>query len=213
MAGRAATVVIAMRAGTVAARWWIDDDTGVLLWHETYNETGSVELSFGFTRINIIHTAGIIDHFPRRLVVPNGDVALTLSNTPRLEAAGWTCPADLAGLSLTRLRSNSTVDPTGVQLGYTDGLVTVSVFEQRGRLAVAPDGASWDPALEAYVWHGASEAATWQSGDTVFTVVTDGSEALLATAVDALPHADSRPPSTMDQIKAGWVKILADVRG
>ena len=213
VAGRAATVVIAMRAGTVAARWWIDDDTGVLLWHETYNETGSVELSFGFTKINIIHAAGIIDHFPRRLVVPNGDVALTLSNTPRLETAGWTCPADLAGLSLTRLRSNSTVDPTGVQLGYTDGLVTVSVFEQRGRLSVAPDGASWDPALKAYIWHGASEAATWQSGDTVFTVVTDGSEALLGSAVDALPHADSRPPSTMDQIKAGWVKILADVRG
>ena len=213
VAGRAATVVSAMRAGTVAARWWIDDDTGVLLWHETYNETGSVELSFGFTRINIIHTPGIIDHFPRRLVVPNGDVALTLSNTPRLEAAGWSCPAELAGLSLTRLRSNSAVDPTGVQLGYTDGLVTVSVFEQRGRLADAPDGASWEPALKAYVWHGASEAATWQSADTVFTVVTDGSEALLASAVDALPHADSRPPSTMDQIKAGWVKILADVRG
>ena len=170
-------------------------------------------LSFGFTKINIIHAAGIIDHFPRRLVVPNGDVALTLSNTPRLETAGWTCPADLAGLSLTRLRSNSTVDPTGVQLGYTDGLVTVSVFEQRGRLAAAPEGASWDPALKAYIWHGASEAATWQSGDTVFTVVTDGSEALLGSAVDALPHADSRPPSTMDQIKAGWVKILADVRG
>jgi hypothetical protein len=213
VAGRAATVVIAMRAGTVAARWWIDDDTGVLLWHETYDETGSAELSFGFTRINIIHAAGIIDHFPRRLVVPNGDVALTLSNTPRLEAAGWTCPTELAGLSLMRLRSNSTTDPTGVQLGYTDGLVTVTVFEQRGRLAVAPEGASWDPGLKAYIWHGASEAATWQSGDTVFTVVTDGSEALLATAVDALPHEDSRPPSTMDQIKAGWVKILADVRG
>ena len=73
----------------------------------------------------------------------------------------------------------------------------MSVFEQRGRLAAAPDGASWDPGLEAYIWHGASEAATWQSGDTVFTVVTDGSEALLATAVDALAPR-RQPPAIYD---------------
>ena len=46
---------------------------------------------------------------------------------------------------------------------------------------------------------------------TGWVVIVVGS--LLGSAVDALPHADSRPPSTMDQIKAGWVKILADVRG
>ncbi len=213
VAGRGATEVTARQAGTIAARWWIDDATGVLLWWETYDQSGSAELSVGFTQIDINPAYGILDHLPPRLAVPTADVALTLSNAPRLEADGWSCPADIGGLSLMRLRSDSSDDPSALQLAYTDGLATVSVFEQRGRLVKAPEGSTWSSELGAYVWHGASEAATWQSGANVYTVVTDGSESLLASAVEVLPHAGSQVPSTMGQVKAGWAKILADIRG
>ena len=40
VAGRNATVVAATRGDShsVAARWWIDDATGIVLWQETYDE-------------------------------------------------------------------------------------------------------------------------------------------------------------------------------
>jgi hypothetical protein len=63
------------------------------------------------------------------------------------------------------------------------------------------------------VHHGASGTATWQAGDVVFTVVTDGPADVLKAAVAALPHADHGQPTTMDLVLEGWVKILADVRG
>ena len=40
VAGRRAAVVAASRQGRVAARWWLDDATGLVLWQETYDEQG-----------------------------------------------------------------------------------------------------------------------------------------------------------------------------
>jgi hypothetical protein len=55
--------------------------------------------------------------------------------------------------------------------------------------------------------------ATWQSGEMVLTVVTDGSGGLLAKSVESLPHEGAMPQTTLDRIKAGWARILADVKG
>jgi hypothetical protein len=46
----------------------------------------------------------------------------------------------------------------------------------------------------------------------VFTVVTDGSASLLAEAVQSLPHNEATARTTLDRIKAGWARILADVK-
>jgi hypothetical protein len=99
-----------------------------------------------------------------------------------------------------------------VHLVYSDGLTTLSVFEQRGRLTAVPEGSDWDAALRAHVRRGASGVATWQSGELVFTVVTDGSAPLLGEAVESLPHDRTATPTTLDRIKAGWARILADVK-
>ena len=100
-----------------------------------------------------------------------------------------------------------------VHLLYSDGLATVSVFQQRGQLTAVPEGSQWDAALRAHVRPGASDVATWQSGDTVFTVVTDSSGSVLADAVASLPHDAATAQTTLDRIKAGWARILADVKG
>ena len=213
VAGRAATMVAAYRGGAVQARWWLDDKTGVLLWQETYDATGAAELSFGFTSVAVSRKAGILEHLPPRLAVPVTDAALSLSNAGQLRAAGWTCQPELAGLSLIRVRSDRVSDPSTLHLVYSDGVDTVSVFEQRGRLDGLPNGSQWDAASGAYLRHGASSLATWQSKDRVFSVITDGSPDLLARVVAALPHQRADRPSTMERIKTGWAKILADVRG
>jgi anti-sigma factor RsiW len=215
VAGRSATLVAASRNGSysVAARWWIDDVTGIVLWQETYDKNGSLDLSFGFTSVSVSRTDTILEHLPPRLAVPRPSTSLTLSAAADLNGSGWSCPRKLAGLSLVRLRSDRAGNPETVNLVYSDGLTTVSVSQQRGLLTGVPKGTQWDATLGAYVRRGASGVATWQSGEVVFTVVTVGAAGVLADAVTALPHDGSGIPTTLGRIKAGWARILADVKG
>jgi len=213
VAGRPATVIAAFHHGVVAARWWVDDATGILLWQESYDETGLVDLSYGFTSFKLSRDAGSWEHPPPRLNVLTATISLPLHDTTRLDRAGWSCPRGLAGLSLVRLQSDGSSNPSTLHLVYSDGLATVTVLEQRGRLPDSPEGLAWDPTLRAYVRHAATEVASWQSRDRVYTVVTDGSEELLTAAVRSLPHEASRTPTTLDRILTGWAKILADAKG
>jgi hypothetical protein len=116
-------------------------------------------------------------------------------------------------MSLVRLRTDRAADPTVLLLVYSDGVATVGVFEQRGRLAGGPADSSWDPGLQAFAHHGPSQVATWQSGGLVFTVVTDGPADVLSRAVGSLPHERAEPPTTIDRVKEGWVTILAGLKG
>ena len=213
VAGRSATVVAAWRWGEPAARWWLDDETGIVLWQELYGRTGAVDLSFGFTSVTVSPTAEIMDHLPPRLVRPTMTTSLSVSNMTRLTAAGWSCPRELSGMSLVRVRTDRAVDPTVLHLVYSDGIATVGVFEQHGRLDRPPTGSQWDADLQAYAHHGPSQVATWQSGELVYTVITDGPADVLTRAVASLPHDQAQPPTTIDRVKEGWVTILAGLKG
>jgi hypothetical protein len=215
VAGRSASVVTATREGSSsgAARWWIDDATGIVLWQETYDTSGLVDLSFGFTSVSVSHGGSILEHLPPKLAVPRTSTSLTLSSAAELKASGWSCVRELAGLSLLKIRSDRANNPDIVHMVYSDGLNTVSVFQQRGQLSTAPEGSQWDAGLGAHVHRGASSVATWQSSEMVLTVVTDGSPVLLAEAVESLPHERAMTQTTLDRIKAGWARILADVKG
>ena len=76
-----------------------------------------------------------------------------------------------------------------------------------------PPASEWDADLRAYAHHGPSQVATWQSGDLVFTVVTDGPADVLTRAVASLPHDRAEPPTTLERVKEGWVTILAGLKG
>jgi negative regulator of sigma E activity/anti-sigma factor RsiW len=215
VAGRNATLVTAIPDGSypAAARWWVDDATGIVLWQETYDGNGSVDLSYGFTSVSVSRRDSILEHLPPRLAVPRTSTSLSISSAAELGASGWSSPRKLADLSLVRLRSDRAGNPDALHLIYSDGLTTVSVFEQRGQLTTSPPASQWDASLGAYVRRGASDVATWQSGDLVFTVVTDGTTGALADAVASLPHDDKAMPTTLGRIKAGWARILSDVKG
>jgi hypothetical protein len=198
-------------AGQVAARWWIDDATGLLLWFESYDDGGRAAVVAGFTRLTV-REPEVADHVPPRMFVPLTTTSLTLSATTTLEELGWACPDQLAGLTLVRLRTDVIDRPSVIHMAYSDGLSTVSVFEQRGSLEEEPRG-EWRGDLGAWVSEGSPSLASWQSGETVFTVVTDGSSDLLAGVVRALPHESAVATTTMDRIQAGWARILALVTG
>ena len=91
VAGRTATMVAASRAGRIAARWWVDEATGLVLWQETYGEDGDVELSFGFTTVTISPAAEMLDHLLPRLADSTATTSLTTSSGSWLRASGWYC--------------------------------------------------------------------------------------------------------------------------
>ena len=214
VAGRDATVVEAVGDDGLAARWWVDDASGILLGQQSFDEQGRTRLQVGFTSLVVSPASSVMTPLPASSSVPTATSALlTLTSAPALDQQGWVCHASLAGLSLVRLRSDDGSAPGVVHLVYSDGLATVGVFEQRGRLGTAPAGSRWDDELDANVVDGVSTVASWESGGRVFTVVTDGPGSLLAAAVASLPHETAAPPTTMRRIRAGWAKLLADMKG
>ena len=210
VAGRRATIIEARPLGAAdgsdpVARWWVDDSTGLLLWQETYDAGGALQSAAGFRSLRVGST--FLSHIPQTSV-PRTTTSLTLAKTSDLAAQGWSPPRSLAGLPLVRLRTDRADDPEALHLVYSDGLSVVSVFEQRGGLDGVPAGSSWDDGMGAYVRLSSASTASWESGETVLTVVSNGSPHLLAEAVRSLPHEESPRRTTMDRVLAGWNRIL-----
>ncbi len=190
----------------VVARWWLDARTGLLLGQETYDGRGNVVVASRLADLRF-GTGGDQSQVVASPAART-TATLTLSRAAQLRRDGWVCADRLAGLSLLRLRTDQTDDPTLVHLVYSDGLTTLSVVEQRGQLSGAPTGSSRSETLGAWVTSGMPTTATWTSGDVVLTAVTDGSRETLAAAVAALPHEARQQPTTMERVRAGWSRIL-----
>lgn len=190
----------------VVARWWLDTESGLLLGQETYDQLGGLVVSSRLTGLRLNEVDDSVGTAPG--LAARTTATLTLSRVQGLGRDGWICADQLAGLRLLRLRTDQTTRPELVHLVYSDGLTTVSVIEQRGRLAGAPPGSTRNETLGAWVTDGMPTTATWTSGDVVLTVVTDGSRETLAAAVAALPHRALERPTTMDRVRAGWARIL-----
>ena len=211
VAGRSATVVTADGAGGARRTWWIDDETGMLLWQATFDATGSVISSAGFTSVTISDQP-FLGHLAPRLTVGSMSASLTLGSAARLVDTGWFCAGWLDGLELVRVRTDSQSTPGVVQTVYTDGVSVVSVIQQHGRLGVEPTGFT----MVDGVWlrdTGGLRFATWQSGDTVITVITDGPIDLLSHAQDQLPPVRPLSDSNSDRVRAGWSRIYHLVMG
>lgn len=224
VAGRAATAIEASSDsdGSPAARWWIDDATNLLLWQETYDPLGRPTLSTGFTELAVGDAVPDRVRVSPRLAVRTTTSVLTVSTAGELSQEGWSCHQHLAGLDLVQLRTDAAnrTGPSGVvhgpgvlHMAYSDGLATVSVFEERGRLDEIPAGFAWDADLGAYLQTGTPTMAIWQSGPAVFTAATDGSESLLRSAVAELPHEPVITLTTMERVEAGWASIFARTKG
>lgn len=191
--GRPSKVVEARRSGQLAARFWVDEASGLLLRRDLY-DGGELEMSSRFTSVNVTHEA-FLSHLPPEAFPPSAE-ALSVLGAAALHDEGWTCPATLTGAgALTSLRRLEDV-AEGVQATYTDGLATTSLFEQRGSL----DPRSVDTVTQgfervsvggstAYLSSGFPTVALWQSGDVTYTMITDAGPTTAEEIVMALPHA------------------------
>ena len=127
-----------------------------------------------------------------------------------LHARGWLVPVQLpGGLSLFTGAQTRTSAGNVLDLGYSDGLSVVSVFEQRGNLAAKLAG--WQQVnVDGHVIYVAGpdqRSLTWSGQGMVYTVMADAPAQTVAEVIGALPH--DAPPGFWKRMSRGFVRIAS----
>jgi len=204
VAGRPADVVEVRRPdGSLAARLWLDAATKMLLRREITDHRGRmtrasafVELRVGRAGLFLTPTAEGPQQMPRPW-----DRRLEAADLGRLRAHGWAVPDTLpGGLELFDARSHDNDDEGAgadevVHLSFSDGLSTVSLFEQKGRLDPRRL-ASWRQekmgGARVYVRDTLPRRVVWASRGKVYTVLADAPEDTVQAVIARLPHSSPR---------------------
>ena len=187
--GRSARIVTLNRPdGSLAARFWLDQDTRLLLRRETFG-TGNRMISedtFLDLRVGGTALAGMPEQNVREW-----PAKLTAAELGTLRAQGWPAPAGLpGGLRLLAAHRTSQV----MDLDYSDGLSMVSVFVQRGELPVVLPGWREISMAGHAVYSGDPDlrSLSWSAHGFVYTVIATAPPSVVSAAVGALPHDPSR---------------------
>jgi sigma-E factor negative regulatory protein RseB len=217
-AGRAAHVVEAHRPGaagsesTVAGRFWIDHETGLLLRREVFDRQGRRLRSSAFLDLDVRPASSAVLPVLLRSAAGQHDAGepVAPARLRRLRAEGYAVPERLPGgfvLFDARSRvhdgSRSGADGGGevLHLAYSDGLSTTSLFSQPGELGGTPP-AGFRPRAVAgeQVWASgdAPQRMVWPGGGRVWTLVSDAPDDAVTEAVGALPH------EALPDAGAGW---------
>jgi negative regulator of sigma E activity len=213
-AGRLATVIEAtgITRARVAGRFWIDRETGILLRHELYDSAGRQIRVIAFLDLTV-ERAGrpapgpgqpVASEVPRAQRTPPARKKrsslrqlLGQSDLARLRRSGWVVPETLpGGLQLYRAHQVQAGGGQTVQLTYSDGLFTASLFAQRGRLERSSLRGFAQTRIGDVVVHsrpGLYRQLVWAGGDTVYTLVTDVPDAAVGEIVAMLPHSTGEP--------------------
>jgi sigma-E factor negative regulatory protein RseB len=232
VAGRPARVVeahrLAVDQGSVVGRWWVDRETDLVLRTEVFTPAGRLVRSSGYVTVTIggqVHRgpgggpalrspahpgAGPAAGVSRPEPVPSPWKPAPPRVVQRMRSHGFVLPEHLGrGFVRYDVRAKRTQHGPVVHLSYSDGLSTVSVFEQSGRLE--PDrlsGFARTRIAGTDVWqHGRiPRRVVWSAGGTVYTLVTDAPTAAVGTAVRTLPHHGAGD-GALDRIQHGFVRI------
>ncbi|HEX8002259.1 MAG TPA: sigma-E factor regulatory protein RseB domain-containing protein [Mycobacteriales bacterium] len=200
VAGRVATVVAVRRPATSpTARFWIDAVTGLPLRREVLDGDGRTVRESAFLDVTIgTASSPSEDALDGARAMPVADgLMVAVPDAARLRADGWHVPERLSsGLELFEGRLTGSGDETVLQLTYSDGVSSVSVFQQRGRLA--DDGVEgWREeevaGHDVHVQGAFPQRVVWSGDGYVFTVVAECPAQTLADLVGALPHGNPGP--------------------
>jgi sigma-E factor negative regulatory protein RseB len=197
VAGRPVDVVVATAPGAAspAARFWLDKATGLVLRREVYDESGRITRASAFVEITVGQSDSYADAWasPKDTDRPKAwPDAIDPAALKRMRDSGWQCPNELPpSLQLVDARRGGGSYDGIVHLSYSDGLASVSVFEQRGRLQasdLADYRATSVAGRKVFLRDGVPQRLVWASHGTVFTVVADASARTVGDVVGALPR-------------------------
>lgn len=201
--GRAAHLLVVSRPGIqgsegVAARFWVDTETGMVLRRDVLDGDGRVQRSSELVGLSFPagSTTGAADG---RQLAPSGR-RLDEPGMAELTGRDWQPPPWLpGGLALYDARVLDRSGAQVLQLAYSDGLSTLSVFQQRG-VVQARSGGLVRKMGGGSVWQSFDTPVrvVWSTDGVTWTVVSDASPQLVDDAVRALPHG--APQSSQDGV-------------
>jgi sigma-E factor negative regulatory protein RseB len=209
---RTAQIVEAWRGdGTLAARFWLDDATKLPLEREVFDSAAHVISEDVFINVQFENQAPVS--------APAGGPAdpqgpwtapLPARQLLALRARGWLVPSDLpGGLSLFTGAQTQTSTGAVLDLGYSDGLSVVSLFEQRGNLATGLAG--WQKVTvaghEMYAAEPDQRSLTWASRGMVYTVMADAPAQTVDDVIGVLPH--DTPPGFWKRMSRGFARLAS----
>jgi sigma-E factor negative regulatory protein RseB len=182
----ALVVEIRRRRGGLAARFWLDAVTKLPLQRELFDSGGHLVSDDAFTSLEL----GDPEPGGGPAAAAPWPAQLGQARLAALRAQGWGLPGELPGnLSLLTATAMTTRSGPVVNLSYSDGLVVVSVFVQRGELAHPPPG--WRPVTlrgaAVYSVNPADRTFAWSAAGFVFTMVADAPLETVSQVVAALP--------------------------
>jgi sigma-E factor negative regulatory protein RseB len=209
---RTAQIVEARRAnGSLAARFWLDDATRLPLEREVFDTTSHVISEDVFFNVQFSEQAPA--------AAPAGGPSdpqgpwtdpLPTAQLLALRSHGWLVPPELpGGLSLFTGAQTHTSTGAVLDLGYSDGLSVVSVFEQRGNLAAKLTG--WQKITVAghviYAAEPDQRSLTWSSRGMVYTVMADAPAQTVDNVIGVLPH--DTPPGFWKRMSRGFARLAS----
>jgi sigma-E factor negative regulatory protein RseB len=204
--GRSAVLVEALRDDqTLAAKFWIDKATGLLLQRQLFSADGRTMVrATVFTELEI-ESSEFLAHLPPML--PSGVEALGMGQVGNLRSEGWVCAPELpASLKLYDVHQDTSNG--SLQFSYSDGLFNVSLFEQRGTLdpaAVAGFSSTDTPGV--YLRYGMPSYVVWSSGGIVYTLIGDLPPDQLGQVVRSFPHELPVKLSAIQRLGTGLARI------
>lgn len=199
-------LVTAHRDGVVREVLHVDDATGLVVRRETFEDDGAPVRVVAYTEVEVDDSV----RARSRLASEGLELeTVALSPVERQSLVDRGVPAEAAlpgGFELVDAAEVESVTVPTVHLVYSDGLYTLSVYVQLGRLATAatedavalslPDGGA------VWRWPGSEPRRVVWSGDGLtFTALTDAPTSTLLLAVGGLPNEPA--PSTLARVARG----------
>jgi sigma-E factor negative regulatory protein RseB len=221
---RTAQVVEAWRAdGSIAARFWLDDATKLPLEREVFDTSAHVIGQDVFLDVSFVPPANSRAAGASPQQADAASASARVSATPQdpwtdpfsrhqllaLRGRGWLVPDKMPG-GLSLFTGAETQAGTGavVDLGYSDGLSVVSVFEQRGKLPATLPGWRKTKVNGHVVFALADQRTlTWSGHGLVFTMVADAPSPTVDAVVGALPH--DGPTGFWKRMSRGLVRVAS----
>lgn len=207
--GEATALLLRERAsGAIREILYVDAATELIVRRETFDLTQAPVRVVAFTDLEVSE---------QRVVAPESDGlevedhALTAMDAAALRDRGFLVPDALPGgyELLGRFEVEDARVPT-LHLVYGDGLYTLSLFQQQGKLSMEAvrraerltthsGGAVWR-------WPGSEpRRVVWAGEGTTFTALTDAPTDELLTVISGLPT--DAPPSTLERLTRGLSRL------
>ncbi|MEX2503698.1 MAG: hypothetical protein WD378_02540 [Egicoccus sp.] len=187
---------------------YLDLETDLIVRRETYDTEGEPMRVVAYSDLEVVD-ARVVAPDPEGLEVEA--FSLSSADIAEIESRGFVAPATLPGgyvLQSGFERPEASV-PT-MHLVYSDGLYTLSVFEQQGRMSTAAlEGATELTAPGGgAVWRlpgSEPRRVIWRGDERTFTAITDAPVDELLTVVTGLPNDPA--PSMLGRLTRGISRV------